>query len=140
MKTSYDGFYMFKVWLTTMIAGPFIHLIFLLLFSGNSFANLLEYYFMLLLFGLLFSLPGFIIYLIIANLLEHLIKDIFWFKKILGLFALMLLFLTFYFLRLLTTGDELKSGFLLLFYSICIILASSIYKLEKEADIINEQV
>jgi len=118
MKTSFDGFYMFKVWLTTIVAGPFLHLIFLLLLSGNSFAGLLEYYFILLLFGLLFSLPGFIIYLIVANLLEHLIRDVFWFKKILGLFAIVLLFFTFYLLGLLTTGDELKSGFLLsvLFY------------------------
>ncbi len=121
--------YPFKHWMTSLALSPLIILSEAVVFSQNLQINsdTIGLYMLYVAFGLFFSLPVFIAYLLIFNLLMRTAKSTFLIKMTLNLIAVIGVFIT---IKLL--GGTAMTTSVAVMYSMAIIASSFFYKIKKE--------
>jgi Sec-independent protein secretion pathway component TatC len=124
-----DYAYPFRHWLTSLALGPLIIFIYALLFEPDYKFNsdMPGMYMLYVAFGLFFSLPVFIVYLLLFNLLIRMAKSMLLIKMALNLVTIIGVFMT---IKLMGFSEVTLS--LPLIYSIAIIASSFFYKIKKE--------
>jgi len=122
-----SNIYPYKHWLTSLAVGALI-LFFVDIISGNN--NLNDAVGMCMLssiFGFIFSIPVFILYLLLFNLLIQKIDSSFLIKTILNTVTICGVFIT---IKLI--GGTMMTPKMALYYSIVIIVCSFIFKIKKQ--------
>ena len=117
--------YPYKHWLTSLAVGPLIWLAQDFFSRGSSQIDVIGIYMLFIIFGLFFSLPVFVLHLLLFNLLIRKTNSIFIIKTILNLITIPCIFIA---IKLI--GGTLMTPLLGLYYSVALIICSFLFKVK----------
>jgi hypothetical protein len=118
--------YPYKHWLTTLIVSALTIFFIDVITGNNNFNDALGICILFIIYGLFFSLPMFILYLLLFYILIRQVNSIFIIKTILNAATICGTFIT---IQLI--GGTMMTPKLALFYSIILIICSFIFKIKK---------
>lgn len=118
--------YPFKHWITSLVLGPLIEFIYALFYNSYFKLNtdIISMYIMYFIFGLVFSLPVFVLYVILFNVLIKKIVSVIMIKTLLNLLTIISVFIA-----IKSIGGTAMTTSLCISYSIGILLSSLFYKI-----------
>lgn len=118
--------YPFKHWITSLVLGPLFEFIYALFYNSNFklSTDIISIYILYLIFGLVFSLPVFVCYLILFNVLIKKRVSTKMIKILLNLLAIVSMFFL-----IKSIGGTAMTTSLCISYSIGILICSYFYKL-----------
>ncbi len=119
--------YPYKHWLTSLAAGALILLVVDVISGINSLNDAIGICTLVIIFGFFFSLPVFILYLLLFNLLIHKLASKFLIKTILNAVTILGVFIT---IKLIS--GTMMTPKLALYYSCVLLVCSSIFKIKKQ--------
>ena len=124
--------YPYKHWLTSLVVGPLLMIIYEIIFDPGPMVGVVETYFLFLTFGLFFSVPVFLLYLLTFNQLTKKINSNLTIKTILNTVGVIGIIVTF----LIIKGS--MAMMLAISYSVTLIISSVFYRVRPKE--INKQI
>jgi hypothetical protein len=121
------NYYPLKHWLSVLLVGPLFWLIYETVFRGERLKNVYRLLGEAYMLELLFSLPAFILYLIIFYLLKKKTTNEYVIKLTLNIFTIIVMFITFKLI------DSHAVDYFFIPYTIAIILCSLIFKTSRHS-------
>jgi Sec-independent protein secretion pathway component TatC len=119
--------YPFKHWFSTLIVSALVILAIDIISANNTLNDAVGIFVLFIIYGLFFSLPVFILYLILFSVLIRKINSEFMIKTILNATTICGVFIT---IKLI--GGSMMTPKLALFYSVALIVCSFIFKIKKQ--------
>lgn len=125
---SIDKTYPFKHWVTSLAVGPLGLFIQDMVSGNNNLNDAVGIYILFVGFGIAFSLPVFLLYLLLFNLLTKNVNTVLPVKTILNLIAIIGVFVT---IKLI--GGTMMTTTLALYYSVALFVCSFFYKIKTQS-------
>jgi hypothetical protein len=126
-RTLTENSYPFKHWLTSLAVGPLILMTQDIVSGNNNLNDAVGIYFLFVVFGLFYSFPVFILYLLLFSFLIRKTDSAFIVKTVLNLITIIGGFFT---IKLI--GGTMMTPILASYYAVALIVCSLFYKIKEQ--------